>query len=158
MAPWTAFVALDHIRVVRLRQLADTIHMCFSCSQHQGLRESCLRSEHSIKRFCMTLCSNVTPQVIVHGTVVCSSATLKTPRSVLPSCCICSSLPEFATLYLVTLHLTCFDNWPYRQCCTRLQSKGGSYNHDGVPKITWTWEPRDAHIYGVCIFSWHRTF
>ena len=35
--------------------------------------------------------------------------------------------------------------------------KGGSYNHDRVPKITWKWEPRDAHIYGVCIFSWHRT-
>ena len=34
----------------------------------------------------------------------------------------------------------------------RLQSKRGSYNHDGVPQITWKWEPRDARIYGVCIF------
>jgi len=24
---------------------------------------------------------------------------------------------------------------------------GGSYNHDGMPKITWKWEPWDAHIY-----------
>ena len=31
---------------------------------------------------------------------------------------ICSLLPEFTTLYL---HLTCFDNWSYRQCCTHLQ-------------------------------------
>ena len=37
----------------------------------------------------------------------------------------------------------------------RLKSQGGSYNHDGVPKITWKWEPRDTDIYGVCIFAWH---
>ena len=31
------------------------------------------------------------------------------------------------------------------------------YNHDGLPKIAWKWEPRDAHIYRVYIFSWHRS-
>jgi len=49
-----------HIGVVRLRQLADTIHMC--------------------------------KQVL-----------FRVP----------------ATLYLAIMHLTCFNNWPYRQCCTR---------------------------------------
>ena len=35
-------------------------------------------------------------------------------------------------------------------------AKRGPYNHDGVPKITWIWGPRDAHIYEVCKFLWHR--
>ena len=37
----------------------------------------------------------------------------------------------------------------------RFAAKGGPYNHDRVPKITWIWGPRDAHIYGVCKFLWH---
>ena len=35
-------------------------------------------------------------------------------------------------------------------------AKGGPYNHDGVPKTSWIWGPRNAHIYGVCKFLWHR--
>ena len=73
------------------------------------------------------------------------------------------SLPDFATLYSLILHLIRLENWirRYRQCqpvpYCQSPAKGGPYNHDGVPKITWIWEPRDAHIYGVCKFLWHRT-
>jgi len=50
------------------------------------------------------------------------------------------SLPDFATLYSLILHLTVlstepvatFSVDPYRQS----PAKGGPYNHDGVPKIT----------------------
>jgi len=73
------------------------------------------------------------------------------------------SPPDFATLYSLILHLTRLENWTrsYRRRCQRrpippVAGKRGPYNHDGVPKITLIWGPRDAHIYGVCKFLWHR--
>jgi len=70
------------------------------------------------------------------------------------------ALPAWFCHFTLILHLTCLENWTrsYRQCrpVPPVAAKGGPYNHDGVPKITWIWGPRDAHIYGVCKFLWHR--
>ena len=56
-------------------------------------------------------------------------------------------------LYSLILHFARLENWThsYRQCQPVL-TKGDPYNHDRVPKITWLWGPRDAHIYGCVNF------
>ena len=64
---------------------------------------------------------------------------------------------EFATLYLAILRLTCFGNWPYRQCCLIKRSR--CLSAKGVPIITMGClksRENGNHIYRVCIFWWHR--
>ena len=70
---------------------------------------------------------------------------------------VCSILLEFATLYLAILHLTCFGNWPYRQCCQIKRSC--CLSAKGVPIITTGClksRENGNHIYRVCIFWWHQ--
>ena len=55
------------------------------------------------------------------------------------------ALPAWFCHFTLILHLTCLENWTrsYRQCrpVPPVAAKGGPYNHDRVPKITWIWGP-----------------